>query len=147
MMSDFRTDQQWDECPPGELSRLAKRLKSTERRALLKSQMGNAALCLVLVVGGVLWASSLIGRTGPGGISCKECLAHFDDYHLHLTTGAPIEPIKLANQMQVHLDHCRLCRGEFDQRFPGVLSTAMATRAALGQQFAMFAATSSLLLY
>lgn len=122
-MSSNQQHENWNECPPGELSQLAGRLNTSRQRARRKQLFTNTAACMLLVACGVFVVGSLIDTGGPrfGGITCSECKANFVAYHGHKTEVAPIED-SLVNSMAIHLEQCQICRDFFEQTYPGVLS-------------------------
>lgn len=137
MTDHDQNQQQWDECPAGALSALARRLNARHRyqRAVRITQFG--ALGLVVVAAGIVTGGLINARRGPVGpvvpvtlvrINCRECKSNFEAYHLHLTSQQPMDATA-AEQMRVHLERCKGCRLAFQKQYPGVL-IAMATGAA-----------------
>ena len=138
MPSEQEPHDFWDECPPGELSRMVQRLENAQRRKRTRDLFGVAVLSMLLVSGGVILFGTLSSSNTPqgyiyGGISCGECKSHFADYHDHLTGAALMADAKLSESMATHLADCGLCRSRFDRAYPGVLNAA--TRPALRRDF------------
>ncbi len=117
----------WDACPPGELSRMVGRIQASRRKQSVVRGGIVSALTLVLAV--TIWQAlpSLTGETqhNYGGISCTEvqaALPHFLDDQLDEET---------SEKVRLHLAQCDMCRpkaemmGWVAQRDP-VLSNAVA---------------------
>lgn len=139
MSSEIAPHDDWNDRPQGELLRMVKRLNAKERRSRAKRLFGAATLCTLLVAAGVVSVGSLVDQRGNlyGGITCEECRSHLAAYHDHVKEVALIADDALAESMKRHLADCHLCRSQFDQTYPGVLSAA--PRPALRQVMPMFA--------
>ena len=53
-----------------------------------------------------------IVTTRPGEIDCPECFMHLDSFADLILNGA--DAVAAMPQLQDHLEHCRLCREEFE---------------------------------
>ncbi len=129
-MNDHHHDQQqWGECPSGELHSLARRLRAqhSRRRAVKVSQYGALGL---VVIGAFFVTSGLINaRRVPAvlaHLNCRECHEHFEAYHLHLAGTQPMD-VQLAERMRAHLLHCKRCRLAFEKQYPDVAIAALDT--------------------
>lgn len=117
-------DGAWLACSKGELTGLAERLRAEDvgrqRRDSLRKVGGAAVVVVALLLGAGFLAGPEAARTG---IACPECVANFDAYHRHLSEVQSMDAT-LAIQMRDHLTQCHLCRGKFEEEFPGVLKLA-----------------------
>lgn len=137
--SDPQADTQaWAPCSEGELQGVAQRLRAADKRrdqaAMLKTLGTSAAVMACMVVGvGLLMRP----HDNLGGITCLECYAAFDDYHVHLTNEGTLGQSRLdpgfAEAMKEHLTNCPVCRPKFEVRYPELLEQAgiLAGQAAL----------------
>ena len=105
MNREILQSDQWEPCTPGELQRLATRLKTHERRLMLKQLGGVAAGVLVLGVGGYLasqhWPRSSEQRYG--GIACAEVMRLMPRYRARELSA------ELTQKIQIHLAECPQC--------------------------------------
>jgi|SoiMetStandDraft_2_1073263.scaffolds.fasta_scaffold560479_1 Putative zinc-finger len=96
----------WGRCPPGEVSRLGRRLRGRRRRRLfLRAAVTTAAG--VFVTGGVLGLWRAFSRPGEydyGGITCAEVVRLLDDY------AAKKLPPADQDRVREHLARCPKCR-------------------------------------
>jgi hypothetical protein len=131
-MTDHDYDQQqWGECPSGELRALACRLNNLRRRQLAFRIAQFGVLGLLLVAAGITagrWTGTRRAPVLVARINCRECAAHFEAYHLHLIHKGTMDT-SLAEQMRAHFQKCNRCRLAFAKQYPGVL-IAIATDAA-----------------
>lgn len=126
---------EWNDCPAGELSRMASRLNLSQKRAHTRKLYRSSLLSMLLVAVGVVVVGSVLTPISNhyGGITCAECKSHFETYHSHLTGVAQIGDSALSSSMATHLANCGFCKEKFRQSYPGVLddTVAMSTRPAL----------------
>lgn len=104
---DVKTKNQdpWNECPPGELQRMAERLKIRQRRQALK-RIGSAATALTVVsAGGYVAGRWLLGpaENRYGGIACSEVMPLLTDYR-----AKKLDP-PLMRKIAAHLAECPHC--------------------------------------
>ncbi len=95
----------WQPCPPGELKRMADRIRLRERRKALK-KMGAAGAALLVAVGGGYLAKEWFDQPREyhfGGIACSEVMPLLPDYR-----AGKLDEL-LRNQVSEHLDKCPNC--------------------------------------
>lgn len=118
------TSDSWGPCDSDELVALGTQLRAKDNRQRQMKTITSAAavsFVAVLALGSLLWLDS----GNPGGITCGECFASFNDYHGHLTDNSSSMSGEAAQSMSEHLAVCALCRQKFEARFPGVLTAAL----------------------
>ena len=105
MNREMLESDQWEPCAPGELQRVVTRIKTHERRLMLKQLGGAVAGVFVLGVGGYL-ASQHEPWSSPqryGGIACGEVMRLMPRYRAReLST-------ELTQKIQIHLAECPRC--------------------------------------
>ncbi|MEN1680182.1 MAG: hypothetical protein AAGJ46_11360 [Planctomycetota bacterium] len=123
----------WAPCSPGDLGRLASRLRQADERqrglATVKTAAGVAGGVAVLVLAiGLLQGPA----AAPAVDACAACKAEFAALNEHLT-GGPEMPADRYEPTWDHLANCEKCRKAFERRHPGLLERAgMAIAARLG---------------
>ncbi len=110
-MSTHPNHDSWDACPPGELTRMVRRIDIRRRREALKRMGGVAAAVVVVGLGGYA-ATEWLG--GPreyhyGGIACSEVMRRMPDYM------ASRLPADLMRRIGVHLEKCPNCGPRYRQ--------------------------------
>jgi len=142
MDTNEQRDASWDACPQGELLRMAKRLDARDRRVQVGRFFRAATASMLLIAVGVLVVGFMGGLTGSdltgngltnnsAGINCAECRENFAAYHeslqLVFQDAGPSKTESLdpafSQRMADHLAKCRYCRQQFDERFPGILTS------------------------
>lgn len=111
-MNDRRsTSGQWDSCPPGELQKLATRLRWRRRdRSVAKAVGLTGALIAFLFVGGLAvqqFRGPLDGAHLYGDVSCREVQANIQQY-----VAGQLDP-QLADRIRIHLEQCPECGPPF----------------------------------
>jgi len=105
MHSKPEAQHEWQPCPPGELERVAGRVRLRQRREALR-KIGAAAAAATAAglagVGTVYWLSR-DAMPHYGGLACNEVMPLLDDYH-----AGRLEP-PLAGQVTLHLRKCPRC--------------------------------------
>ena len=105
MNREMLQSDQWEPCTPGELQRVVTRIKTHERRLMLKQLGGGAAGVLVLGVGGYL-ASQYGPRSSQqryGGIACSEVMRLMPRYRARELSA------ELTRKIQIHVAECPRC--------------------------------------
>jgi hypothetical protein len=122
------TQDDWQACPPGELTRMARRLSARERRARFSQLASNGLLSMLLFAAGAILIGGFVIYEEPtfGGISCTDCLSHADEYHNHLIGKVTMADVELVGQIETHLELCLCCRVKFRQAYPEVLPKQVA---------------------
>ena len=113
-------EDQWDACPPGELSKMVHRLDASQYRArnqqVIKTALISSAVfaCVVLALG------SLAGPRGAqfGGINCDFCRSHMAEYQPHAAGEVVHQDTDFISSMKTHLEHCPICREKFNAMYP-----------------------------
>ncbi len=114
----------WQACPPGAISGVADQLMREQRSQQVRtaSTWAGGVLAIVLVGFAVTqWLPSGGSTPAYGGITCEACVVAMPDYEQHLVFAKPMTKPTIE-QMQQHIADCKMCRGEFERRFPGVLA-------------------------
>lgn len=126
-MDNNERQDDWQTCPTGAISGVAAQLVREQRARQLRTATtwAGGVLAMVLVAfAAAQWIPARDSLPAYGGITCKVCVAAMPDYEQHLVFDKPMtEPT--TDQMQQHLADCKMCRAEFERRFPGVLSEAL----------------------
>ena len=138
MTTNQQQNDEWQDCPSGEMSQLVKRLNSKQKRVQSAQLLKAATVCILLVAAGVFFTGSMLDsqpildsqEPKYGGITCSQCKLHFASYRDHKTAAAPMEEA-LATSMATHLKDCNICRSFFEKTYPGVLSAEHTQRFAL----------------
>lgn len=122
MHGEDDSHDEWQSCPAGELSRLAKRLNVRERRVRLWQLASTGLLSMFLFAAGAILIGGFVIYEEPtfGGISCTDCLSHSDEYHAHLVGKLPMADAELAASIETHLKLCGCCRTKFHHAYPDV---------------------------
>jgi hypothetical protein len=122
------THDDWQACPPGELTRMVGRLGARERRARFGQLASIGLLSMLLFAAGAILVGGFVIYDEPtfGGISCTDCLSHAGEYHNHLIGTAPMVDVELVGRIETHLEKCDCCREKFRQTYPGVLQDQVA---------------------
>lgn len=96
----------WQPCTPGELRRMVTRIKTEERRLMLKQVGGVVAGVLVLGVGGHLASQHWPRSSEPryGGIACSEVRPLMPEYQAGELAA------KLTEKIKAHLARRPQCR-------------------------------------
>ena len=116
-----RSDEGWNDCPPGQLTGMVARLNTSRRNAQLRKFYRTAAGSLVVAAIAILAGVYLTTDSHLAGLSCQQCKAQFETYRSHLTDG-PQEPIApIIRQVAAHLQKCTFCRRAFQKAYPGLL--------------------------
>jgi hypothetical protein len=123
------TQDDWQACPPGELTRMARRLSARERRARFSQLASNGLLSMLLFAAGAILVGGFVIYEEPtfGGISCTDCLSHADEYHNHLVGKVTMADVELVGRIETHLELCLCCRAKFRQAYPEVPPEQVAT--------------------
>ena len=129
MASNQPQNEQWQDCPAGELNQMVGRLNARQRQQRRKQIFTTAAACVLLVASGVFVAGTALDPGGPryGGITCDECKGHFVAFYEYKSNDGPFGE-KLAASMKTHLEQCQPCRSLFESTYPGVLSAEISER-------------------
>jgi len=105
------TADSWDACPQGELSRMARSIKSKRRDKVIARVIGAAGAVVIVAVSLTIAAQQLGEPTEPnfGGIVCSDVCPKLQDY----MAGKLDE--KLAGQIESHLAECPDCGPMFQK--------------------------------
>ena len=122
MHGEENTHDNWQACPPGELTRMVGRLGARERRARLRQLASSGLLTMLLFAAGTVLFGGFVIYEEPmfGGISCTDCLGHAAEYHDHLVGKRPIVDVGLVAAIETHLKKCDSCRAKFHQAYPDI---------------------------
>ena len=108
MISDRGSSQDWDECPPGEFSRVVGYLNARPHQ---RSWVGRGAIVVVAVV---VLAAGIWALQSPsldyGGITCREVEPRLAAFRANTLNDPALE-----RQIRTHLDQCPNCRDKLDQ--------------------------------
>jgi hypothetical protein len=116
--------EDWVQCRPGELSRLATELRARRRRR--GAARAGVALFLGLALAAVLlwgWHAGTSPQP-PRGLSCEEVAALSDAY-----AAGTLSP-EMHDRVRQHVERCPRCRPLFRER--GLISMAPVVGAGLG---------------
>jgi hypothetical protein len=109
MTKKYSGAEAWCPCAPGELQRVAARLRGRRRREFLRQAGSVAAGVAVLGAGGYLAAR--VGTRPPGqpygGIACAEVMRLMPRYRAKQLSA------EIAERIQIHLARCPEC-GKMD---------------------------------
>lgn len=121
-MQGENTHDDWQACPPGELSRMVGRVGARERRARFRQLASSGLLSMLLFAAGAIVVGGFVIYEEPtfGGISCTDCLGHAAAYHSHLVGDCPMADVQLVAKIETHLEKCNCCRAKFHQTYPDV---------------------------
>ncbi len=122
MHGEENTHDNWQACPPGELTRMVERLGARERRARFRQLASSGLLSMLLIAAGTILVGGFVIYEEPtfGGISCTDCLGHAAEYHNHLVGKSPMADIELVAKIKTHLEMCASCRSKFHQAYSDV---------------------------
>lgn len=100
----------WVQCPPGELNRLAVRLRGRRHRRVLMQATAAVAVLAVAVGGWLLWPSPKpTGEYNFAGITCSRVLELADAY------AAGKLSHELRAQVREHVAQCPHCGPKFKE--------------------------------
>jgi hypothetical protein len=105
-MNDTPKDRdQWERCPPGELQRLVHRVRTRQRRQVLKRLAGVGAALVLIGAGGYVAGQWWHQPTEHhfGGIACSEVMRLLPDYRANKLDA------ELARRISIHLEKCPNC--------------------------------------
>lgn len=97
---------EWRQCPPGEIERLAGRLRQRRRRRLWLRSSALAATVVVLAAAVMLWS---LGEPNYGGLTCTDVISFAEDYR-----NDRLEP-ELRAHVVTHLENCPNCRAHYEE--------------------------------
>lgn len=120
-MSTLRPqNESWEDCPPGELSRLAAHLDDQYRHQGSSHLLLPAvALIALAAVGAYYWTAGAAEENLVfGGIDCKTCKVHMVAYHEHLLGKKCQVDGRMLKGVKKHLKKCPLCGPRFKSRYP-----------------------------
>ncbi len=122
MHREENTHDNWQACPPGELTRMVGRLAARERRARFKQLASSGLLSMLLFAAGAILVGGFVIYEEPtfGGISCTDCLAHAVEYHDHLLGKSSMTDVELVAMIETHLKKCDHCRTRFLKAYSDV---------------------------
>ena len=122
MHGDENTHDNWQACPPGELSRMVGRLGARDRRARFRQLASSGMLSMLLFAVGAILVGGFVIYEEPmfGGISCTDCLGHAVEYHDHLISKSLMADVELVAMIETHLKKCASCRTKFHQAYSDV---------------------------
>ena len=123
---DERQDE-WRECPRGELERMVERLEALRtarrRRQIVVTSAVIAMVGAVVVGGRQLWIGS--SEFEYGGIACSDVAVLMANY----SAGSLDED--LAEKVRLHLHECQQCGPKFQRMFGELAKTALVPRSRL----------------
>jgi hypothetical protein len=109
MTKKYSQEDAWSDCAPGELQRVATRLRDRRRREFLRQAGSVAAGVVVLGAGG--YFATRAGTSSPlqpyGGIACAEVMRLMPRYRAQQLSA------DVAERIQIHLAKCPKC-GKMD---------------------------------
>lgn len=109
MTKKYSQEDAWSDCAPGELQRVAARVKGRQRREFLRQAGRVAAGVVVLGAGGYL--ATRAATSSPvqpfGGIACAEVVRLMPRYRAKQLSA------DVAERIQIHLAKCPEC-GKMD---------------------------------
>ena len=108
-MNDPSPNDQWNDCPPGELHAMVGRLRGRQRRLAISKAMSASAAVVLLVTAGVLLTSNPFGPEMPARIACHDVQAAMGDY-----IADRVAP-DLRHRIDAHLVECETCH-EYHRR-------------------------------
>lgn len=111
MNSQSNSNDGWQPCTQGELIGLVDDLKRRQRnRVLARAGAASVAAMLVVAVAVGVWFSPAANSGQDfGGLTCREVVAHFDDYY-----AKRLDP-DLAARIQLHLANCPQCGAQYQE--------------------------------
>ena len=115
-------NDEWTECDGCQLESLGARLRAQFlRKCGIKCCQKGAVVAVVAL----LIATPFLLR--PATIPCEICVERFVPYHSHLVGNLsdPSQPQlsdAMLEEVRQHLESCEMCRGKFEQAYPGVLA-------------------------
>jgi len=129
MSGDSNNQDDWQACPPGEITRLVNRLNSRERRARFGQLATTGLVSMLLFAAGAILFGGFVAYEEPtyGGIACTDCLAHAAAYHDHLVGSETVADVELIGKIKTHLEMCSCCRAKFHQAYPDIPLDQLAT--------------------
>ncbi len=130
MSANQHQNDNWHDCPAGELSQMVGRVNTSQRQARRKQLFGTAAACMLLVAVGVFSVGSVFAPNGDftfGGITCTECHENFAAFERYQTEAATMNQA-LALSMETHLEQCPRCGKAFEKTYPGILSSELSNQ-------------------
>lgn len=119
----------WGDCPDGLLTACGRRRRAQINRRAALQNGGVAAIAAALFV----VAITLPGGPEHAGITCRQCVARFDDFAASLKADAGVDAVVSERLQSVagHLAACPKCRAAFTERYPDLpLGPAMAAATA-----------------
>ncbi len=122
MHGEENTHDNWQACPPGELTRMVGRLGARQQRARFRQLAVNGLLSMLLFAAGAILVGGFViyEEATFGGITCTVCLGQAAEYHDHLVGKSPMTDVKLVAMIETHLKKCDSCRAKFHQAYPDV---------------------------
>ena len=108
-MTDSRDTNEWQQCAPGDLGRVASTLRARRTRREALAVIGKAAAAVAVIVVAVLGVQYIQhqpagGDMDFGGISCSEVGELSADY-----LAGRLAP-DVADKFEEHLKKCPMCR-------------------------------------
>ena len=109
-------NDQWDSCPPGEITRMVAAVHRKRRQATIKwfaSLGGSVCLVLaVLTVATVVWVNQLPAKN----LTCREVVDYMQEYH------QGILGVGITASIEAHLSDCPSCNDHYEEYDDGVSS-------------------------
>ena len=107
-MTDNQTQNEWQQCRPGELSRVASTLRARHNRRQAFAAFGKAAVAVSLIMIAVVGVQYLQRQPGGdmhfGGISCTDVRGQAGEY-----MAGNLAP-DISERIAAHLTQCPMCR-------------------------------------
>ena len=119
-MDELSKNDDWQACPPGELSRMAARLDAGLRGARTRQLAVTGLMSMLVCAAGTILLAGFVFYAEPsfGGISCTDCQTHADEFHGYMVGKNPTMDPDLAKQIKKHLKKCDCCRAKYQESHP-----------------------------
>ena len=122
----MKNQEEWEACPPGEISRMVSQERATHRSHWMKSLA--IVGCLVITSCAAIVYLQSAGTGPPGGIACDAVQKLFVSYQEHTLSA------RTERQVKAHLEGCPHCRKKYeemssqvsDHEFSALSATALA---------------------
>ncbi|NOZ39092.1 MAG: hypothetical protein GXP24_02555 [Planctomycetes bacterium] len=126
---DRPQDNQWDVCPPGELTQMVHRLDASQRRQRTKQVLRTGLISTAVFAFVVMALGSIVGmgNSNYGGISCAFCRSHLAEYQPHVAGELIHQDDAFVASMKTHLENCTNCRGKFHAMYPDLSVSSVST--------------------
>jgi hypothetical protein len=125
MSNDLEQLDQWQPCQGGELTGLAGLQRSAPSSG---GRWFGAAAAVLVVCAAAAWAAFGTGeveeplaRVHRGGMNCRECIGHFDQFHYQISGTQKMADQSLFHHVGWHIEDCKRCQNRYEKKYPGEL--------------------------